>query len=41
MKSFSSAFVSSTYWGDKTGPTAAITTINFMKNDAKIQTNQT
>jgi glutamate-1-semialdehyde aminotransferase len=33
MKSFTSAFVSSTYWGDKTGPTAAIATINFMKKN--------
>ena len=33
MKSFSSTFVSSTYWGDKTGPAAAIATINFMKKN--------
>ena len=33
MKSFTSAFISSTYWGDKTGPAAAIATINFMKKN--------
>jgi glutamate-1-semialdehyde 2,1-aminomutase len=31
MKSFTSTFISSTYWGDKIGPAAAIATINFMK----------
>ncbi|WP_440647139.1 aminotransferase class III-fold pyridoxal phosphate-dependent enzyme [Candidatus Pelagibacter sp. HIMB1521] len=33
MKSFTSTFVSSTYWGDRTGPAAAIATINFMKKN--------
>ena len=31
MKSFQSTFISSTYWGDRTGPAAALATIDFMK----------
>ena len=31
MKAFSSSFISSTYWGDRTGPAAAIATIKYMK----------
>jgi glutamate-1-semialdehyde aminotransferase len=33
MKSFHSTFISSTYWSDRTGPAAAIATINFMKKN--------
>lgn len=38
MSAFTSTFVSSTYWGDKTGPAAALATISFMKrhNTAQI-----
>ena len=32
MKSFDLTFISSTYWGDRSGPAAAIATINFMKS---------
>ena len=33
MKSFQSTFISSTYWGDRTGPAAALATIDFMKKN--------
>lgn len=33
MKSFYNTFISSTYWGDRTGPAAAIATIDFMKKN--------
>jgi glutamate-1-semialdehyde 2,1-aminomutase len=33
MSAFSSTFISSTYWGDRTGPAAAIATIKFMKRN--------
>jgi glutamate-1-semialdehyde aminotransferase len=31
MSSFDDTFVSSTYWGDRIGPTAALSTIDYMK----------
>ena len=31
MNSFKSSFISSTYWGDRTGPAAALATIDYMK----------
>ena len=33
MKSFQSTFISSTYWGDRTGPAAALATIEFMRKN--------
>ena len=37
MSAFTSTFVSSTYWGDKTGPAAALATISFMKRHKTAQ----